>query len=110
MTAVLSQDGRYLVYQSLPIKEEAIFIVDLLQKKISRVDTKGYILMPKKFSPVSNKLILCQGFQKDDTTTQSGILNLDNGEFNAFKKTSAEEFEGEGSLLLFMGFDWYDWR
>lgn len=110
MTAALSQDGRYLVFQSLPIKEDAIFIVDLLQMKTSRVDTKGYILMPKKFSPLSNNVILCKGFQKDNTITQSGILNLDNGEFKVFKKISTEGFEGEGSLILFMGFDWYDWR
>ena len=110
MTAALNHDGRYLVFQSLPIKEEAIFIVDLLQKKTSRVNTKGYILMPKKFSPFSYNVILCQGFQKDNPGTQSGILNLDNEEFKVFKKVSTEGFEGEGSLILFMGFDWYDWR
>jgi WD40 repeat protein len=110
MTGALSQDGRYLVFQRLPIKEAAIFKFDLLQKKISRLDTKGYFLLPKKFSPFSSTMILCQGFKEDDNTTQSGILNLDNGEFKVLNKTSSKGFEGEGSLILFMGFDWYDWR
>jgi len=110
LIAALSQDGRYLVFQSMPIKEAAIFIVDLPKKKVSKVDTKGYFLMPKKFPLFENNLIICQGFQKDDDTRQSGILNLDNGEFRVLKRTSSKGFDGEKSLILFMGFDWYDWR
>jgi hypothetical protein len=108
--AVLSQDGRYLVSQTVALKEASISIVDLLEKKVSKVDTKRLFLIPKRFSPFSKDFVICMGLQENEDTIQYGILNLNNGEFRVLKESSSKGFEGEKGLILFMGFDWYDWR
>jgi WD40 repeat protein len=109
--AVLSADSRYLVFQNVPIKEPKIFIVDLLKKNVTTMETKGSLLLPKKYSRTSTDLVLCMEMQPIENSIGYGILNLKNGEFQRLKKYSAKGLEGEAAgLVLLMGFDWYDWR
>ncbi len=106
--SALSYDGRYLVFQSFPIKDASIFVADLFSKRIAQKDSKGFSLIPKKFSPLKNNLIICSALKEE--TIIYGIFNLTTGDFQRLKETSTKNIKGEMGWLWLMGFDWYDWR
>lgn len=113
--SVLSHDGRYLVFQIFPVKEPSVYIVDLLNKKINKMDTKDLFMIPKKFSYYENNLIICMALkiskQESEKAVIYGIFNLDSGKFQKLKETSnIENIKGEYGFLWLMGIDWYDWR
>lgn len=98
-----SIDGRYLVYQMFPVKEPALFIVDLLSKKIEKIDTSEIILLPVRFSPYNNHQIFCLGGKG---SFDYGIYNINTGEFIKIKPID----NPENAMHLIMSSDWVDWR
>lgn len=100
---VFSDDGRYLVYQNFPIKEPALFIVDLLSNNVEKIDTEEMLLVPVQFSPHNNHLIFCLGGKE---LLEHGIYNIDSREFHHLKPIS----NPENAMLLIIGSDWVDWR
>lgn len=101
----ISHDGKYLAFQG----KTSMYLMDISNKKIIQQDTKGLTLMPKKFSPNNNKLIICLGDSgRGNDKVYYGILNLESGEFKPIKE--ANSLGGEADMLYFMGFDWVDWR
>jgi Tol biopolymer transport system component len=110
LMAILNQDGRYLALQTMSIKEPTISIIDLMEKKVSKVDTKRLFIFPKKFSPYVKNFVVCMALQENEETIQYGIFNLNSGEFRVLRESHSKGLKGEKGLVLFMGFDWYDWR
>jgi len=98
-----SIDGRYFVYQNFPVKEPALFIVDLLNKKIEKIDTKEIIVVPVRFSPYNNHQIFCLGGKG---SFDYGIYDINSGEFNKIKPID----NPENAMQLIMSSDWVDWR
>lgn len=112
--AALSGDGKYLLFHvmpSAPLKEPEIFLANLAEKKLSKLSTKGMALLPKAPSSQSNKQFLCFGGKENDKPYY-GIFNIEDRSFLQLKKFDESDLLGGewGGLLLFMGFDWVDWR
>lgn len=103
--SAISHDGKYLAFQG----KTSMYLLDISNKKTVQQNTKNLTLMPKKFSPINNKLIICLGDSgRGNGKIYYGILNLESGEFKPVKE--ANSLGGEGDMLYFMGFDWVDWR
>ena len=111
--AALSGDGKYLLFHAMPatpVKEPEIFLVNLAEKKLSKLSTKGMALLPKAPSPKSNRQFLFFG-GKENEKPYYGMFDIEDSTFLPLKQFDDSVFlSGEMGLLLFMGFDWVDWR
>jgi len=112
--SVLSHDNRLLAFHLL--EKPNLYIVDLLSKKISEIFTEKLFLLPMKFSPQKNNLLICIGMEASpeemESTINYGIFDLKSKEYRKLKK-AVKTPSGEGLIgyLLFIDImDWVDWR
>jgi hypothetical protein len=105
----LSYDDKYLVFQEASTKRAVLFLINLPNRSITELNTKGSLVIPKCFSPRDNNLILCLGTKEGEKEKLSyGIFNVATGGFQPLKELSLRN--PKYLLLVLFGFDWVDWR
>jgi len=105
--SIASRDGHSILLQGKPLQEREIFMVELKDRQVNKMDIADLILLPMAFSPADNKLVACMGGRDE---AGYGIYNLQNGAFLNLKKFDKNSPQGEkaGLSILLNRIDWFE--